>query len=512
MKKKLERLKKSIGNLISINSFLSTSRDIAIARIFAGEGIIEDRLVRVLLTIEANPARLQSVFFADISQISQFPDENEVLFSLGSTFRILSIDLDEVFQHWIVRLDATDDGSDRIHEYCQLANYDLHSTSPMIYFGTILNENLDQADRAVRYFCELLRLVGKNHPELPEIYDGLGDAYVRRNKINLSIKCYKMERKIQKKRGIVLSKSNEKIRDALRTRLAEEEKKTNEPNLDKANLLRELANCSNYAQAEIYFDQALQIYEQLKLASPLTSTCIDDLAWVYRMSGRDQKCLDLCYRRLAIEEVYLPVDHQKLCETLKDIMNDGKTPDDHRRFIDFCQRKMSVLRESLDDNHPRLIHIRGCLEEVEDKLEDFDEEHTKWIKASERINRKDLHQCNRFYHDISMFYFHHDLFNKSIRYSLNELEICQNIDEYDPEKIILIFEHIALCYQRMLDYYQAFVYMEKAYRLSQSIEQINPKISRDIQERIDNFVRKVARYRVELPWTPLSSADEDIPW
>lgn len=136
----LERLKTSVGSLISINSFLSTSRDIEVARIFAGEGQIEDRFARVLLKIEANPARLQSVFFADINHISQFSQEKEVLFSLGSTFRILSIDFDQIRQNWIVQLNATDDGSDRIHEYCQLANYNFRSTSPMIYFGSILSE------------------------------------------------------------------------------------------------------------------------------------------------------------------------------------------------------------------------------------------------------------------------------------------------------------------------------------------------------------------------------------
>ncbi len=60
----LERLKKSIGNVISINSFLSTSHDIGIARIFAGEGMIEDQLVRVLLQIHANLTRRVSRIFS----------------------------------------------------------------------------------------------------------------------------------------------------------------------------------------------------------------------------------------------------------------------------------------------------------------------------------------------------------------------------------------------------------------------------------------------------------------
>jgi tetratricopeptide (TPR) repeat protein len=111
-----------------------------------------------------------------------------------------------------------------------------------------------------------------------------------------------------------------------------------------------------------------------------------------------------------------------------------------------------------------------------------------------------------------MFYFRHGLFNESVQYSLNELEICQNIHGYNPEEIIRIFDDIARCYNRMLNYSQAFVYMEKAFQMSQSIEQINSEMVRAIQNRIDNFVRRVARRHIELPWIPLSQADEDIPW
>ena len=507
-----ERLKNSIGSLISVNSFLSTSRDINVARIFAGVGVIEDRLVRVLLEIQANPASLQSVFFADISHISQFRDEEEVLFSLGSTFRIFSIDFDENSQHWIVQLNATDDGSDRIQQYRQLADYGFHSTSPMIYFGTVLNENLDQTDRAVRYFRELVEFVGKTHPDLWQIYDALGDVYARRKEINQSVKCYKIEQKLRRKHGIVSSKSNEKIQDVLQARLEEEEKRTNEPSLDKANLLRELAEYSNYAQAEIYLNQALQIYEQLKLASPLVSSCVDELAWIYRKGGNDQKHLDLCYRRLAIEEEYLPVDNQTLCETLKDILNAVITPDNYRQFIDFCQRKMSILIESLGENHLRISHMRTCMEEVEDKLEDFEENQTEWIEGLQSINEKDLYQRCKFYNRLSMFYFRYGLYNESVQYSLIELEICQNIPGYALKEIIRIFDDIALRYQRMFDYSQAFVYMKKVFELSQSIEPYNPEIVENIQNRIDNFVRSAARRHIELPWIPLSEADDDIPW
>lgn len=508
----LERWKKSTGYLISINSFLSTSWNINVAEMFAGEGIIEKPFVRVLLQIEANPVHLHSVFFADVSGISQFPEEAEVLFSLGSTFRIISIDFDGIAQRWLIQLKATDDESDRITEYCQLANHEIQSTSSMIHFGRILTENLDQSDRAVRYFRGLLKFVGDDHPDSAQIYDALGDAYSQAKEIPQSIVCYKKERKIQRKQGTLPKSSNLDERDDLQKKLAEEENQPNGSPLIRAEILRELAECSNYAQAEIYLKRALQIYEEMNLNSSLLSTCLEDLAWNYQMTGYHQKCLDFRYRRLAVEEKYLPADNQKLRETLEDIRNDGRCPDDYRRLITFCQEKISTLRQSLHEDHPRLIHMQDCLEVMEDKLKDFKEEHAQWIEASQNLDQMDLHQRRRLYLHLSMFYFRHGLFNERIQCLLDLSKTYENIDGSDSEEIIRIFDQIARCYREMCDYQQTFVYLEKAFRLSQSIEQINPNLVSEYQEQIDNLVHTAARYDVQLPWIPLKSVDECIPW
>jgi len=503
----LARLKENIKNLISFNSFLSTSRNIEIAKIFCGTGIIEHPFVRVLLYIEVNPSRLQSVSCADIHEISQFRDENEVLFSLGSTFRILSVKYDEKNQYWIVYLNATDDGSDKIHEYCQLANYDYKSISPMIYFGKILSENLDQTGHAVKYFHELLRVIDKTHKDLPEIYDALGDAYWRRKEIERAIKYYKIEQKIQRKRKIAQIKSDEKIRENLEKELKEEEKKIDKPTLEKANLLRILASYSKYIQAEIYLNQALEIYEQLKVISPSMSTCLEELAWKCRQNGKHQKCLELQYRRLAISEEYLPAYNQTLSEILTDIMNELVTPDDHRQFIEFCKRKLFILDEdkSLDEDHPRLIHIENCLEKVLNQLNQFKADQTKLL--IEASHHKDQYQLSLVYQKISIFYFKNGLYNESIHYSLNELEIYENILGYNS-RIFEILDNIQKCYTLMFDYTQGFIYMQIAFKLAQSIEQIDPMIVQNRQERTDNFVRRAAKYQVDLPWVPLTPDDD----
>jgi hypothetical protein len=60
----------------------------------------------------------------------------------------------------------------------------------------------------------------------------------------------------------------------------------------------------------------------------------------------------------------------------------------------------------------------------------------------------------------------------------------------------------------MFDYTQGFIYMQIAFKLAQSIEQIDPMIVQNRQERTDNFVRRAAKYQVDLPWVLLTPDDD----
>ncbi|CAF3240214.1 unnamed protein product [Rotaria sp. Silwood2] len=78
------------GNLISMNSFLSTTTDRYVARFFAGDGHIEnlETQVSVLYEIEIDTRLPHSVPFAELDDQSIFEHEHEVLFSMGAVFRI----------------------------------------------------------------------------------------------------------------------------------------------------------------------------------------------------------------------------------------------------------------------------------------------------------------------------------------------------------------------------------------------------------------------------------------
>ncbi|CAF1234288.1 unnamed protein product [Rotaria sp. Silwood1] len=96
------------GNLVSMNSFLSTTTDRYVARAFASDGDIEnpETQVSVLYEIDIDTRLPHSVPFAELGDQSNFEHEDEVLFSMGAIFRIGET-YEEHRYLWTVKLTLT---------------------------------------------------------------------------------------------------------------------------------------------------------------------------------------------------------------------------------------------------------------------------------------------------------------------------------------------------------------------------------------------------------------------
>ncbi|CAF1200358.1 unnamed protein product [Didymodactylos carnosus] len=104
----LQTPKDSIGQLISVNSFLSTSISRQLALSFLELSTISDDLQRVLFEIDADPRLSGIKQFANITSFSYFPGEDEVLMMSGSIFRLVNIHRDDG-RVWIIQMTLCDD-------------------------------------------------------------------------------------------------------------------------------------------------------------------------------------------------------------------------------------------------------------------------------------------------------------------------------------------------------------------------------------------------------------------
>ncbi|CAF4876231.1 unnamed protein product, partial [Rotaria sp. Silwood1] len=80
----------SIHDYFTINSFLSATLNRDIAKMYVVSALQNDLLMSILIEIEADMSQ-NTKAFAYVAHLSQFPPELEILFMIGSTFRIRSV-------------------------------------------------------------------------------------------------------------------------------------------------------------------------------------------------------------------------------------------------------------------------------------------------------------------------------------------------------------------------------------------------------------------------------------
>lgn len=91
-RKEFSSFEQLIGHYISISTFFSTTVSLQIALVFANATPTDDESLSVLFCVETNPIPSNERPYGNISQLSRYKDEEEVLFAMGSLFRIQTIE------------------------------------------------------------------------------------------------------------------------------------------------------------------------------------------------------------------------------------------------------------------------------------------------------------------------------------------------------------------------------------------------------------------------------------
>jgi hypothetical protein len=162
-KKEVQQLKNSMGQLISMNSFLSTTLDREIAIIFSGDTGASNRdFEPVLFEIEADPQIAGVKSFANITPFSYMQDEDEVLMMLGCIFRLVHVRYDGtlcIIQ--LVLCSENDHDVKPIFDQMKIDHHGNGNTSAGV-FGIVLG-NMGKFDDAERYLRRSLNETAPDH-------------------------------------------------------------------------------------------------------------------------------------------------------------------------------------------------------------------------------------------------------------------------------------------------------------------------------------------------------------
>lgn len=507
-----DKLRKNVGKLISPNGFLSTSRDRKISIIYAGKG--SSRMTPVLFEIEVNSALSESVIFADVEHMSSFPHEREVLFSIGSTFKIESIEFHENMSLWIMRLNSID-VSKYVNEYLKLATNEMKDSSPMLYFGNLLLNELGQIEQAKNYFNVLLKILPPDHPDMAGLYNALGDMYLKEDQHLLALEQFKKAYQIRKEKFSILhpcqARSLRSIADAYRAMksndhafvLMREAIKINERNYstDHFDVAMTFQNMGLIYQGKNYFSTALSWFEDaleifhkiLPSPHPQIAKCLGRIGNLYKCMGEYDRALNYFHQELGMDELCLPLDHIDVIKDFERLLDIYRILGAYDQGLKFSREKLIIYEDTLSESHRRCVNVRLNIINLlmwKSELDEALEECKYTLQITKNVIPMNSHDTIRCLTYMNLIY-------RMKKDLLNCLECCQS--QLGIEKTTYPSNHcnigttltcIGDLYYDLGNYTAAIDKLEEAVVIFNYIRPRSNKIILDIQRKINSAKRR----------------------
>ncbi|CAF3667793.1 unnamed protein product [Rotaria socialis] len=185
-KSELTTLKNSLNQLISMNSFFSTSVSPQEASAFLYSKYTSTDLERVIFEIDANPNVVTTKPFADIRSQSAFVKESEVLFMFGSIFRLGSIEKtgDNI---WRIRMTLCGENESGLKAVLQHMTNEYGNKKPNLHLLGMVLWKMGKFHLAEKYYQRMIRELQFNDPLIIDLYTDLSSIAAMRGSLDDSI-------------------------------------------------------------------------------------------------------------------------------------------------------------------------------------------------------------------------------------------------------------------------------------------------------------------------------------
>lgn len=383
----LRQLQASIGQMISINSFLSTSLDRNVAVLFLAESSPSDNTERILIEIISDPKLEGTKPFANITSFSCFPQEEEILMMPGSIFRLVNVN-EQGDQIWIVQLVLCSDNDHELKlvvEQMKRNNGGAEKETNLFSLGTLLL-NMAQYDQAEKYFHDYLDRLPHDHQDVPRCYHSLGVLMTKTDQLDLGLRWHEkslefMLRTLQSDDprianlyldiGIVHRKKGDSkpALESFQTALRILQQAYGDDHLDVTKCLNSMGYVyvcmENFPDAIGSFRKALMINEKLLTPShPFVGSCHSSLANGYRCIGNYDQARVHATLSLQILQKSLPPQHYGIAWALEIL---GRIHEDKKELteaLEFYDRAASIYQATLSPIHFYVTDIQKTIERV----------------------------------------------------------------------------------------------------------------------------------------------------
>ena len=321
----IDILRQKVGQSISLNGFLSTSRKKDIAEYYSKEVIFQ-----IQTTFD-----LSHGCFAHVAPMSAFPREDEVLFDLASVFKILDIKYNQIEDKWYIYLITTDEGTNVVQAYIDSARNEANEMNVDLILVRLLIQ-IGEYRLAHDYLTKLIKSFsdGEENRDLALTYYYKGLNFYREGNYSQSMAEYEKALVIQRKMfpdghsdigetlgGIgLLYDSTGNYELALKNHLeslAVSEKVLPTDHVHIAEILNNLGLCyDRMGQFELALEYDIRALEMKRRLFPHDhpdiATSLNNIGLAYYNHLDFEKALDYHNQALAMKERILPSDHAEL--------------------------------------------------------------------------------------------------------------------------------------------------------------------------------------------------------
>ncbi|CAF3382494.1 unnamed protein product [Rotaria socialis] len=384
-----DRMRSSIGEFISINSFFSTSRNRKQAIGFISSEKPIDDIRPILFDIRID-IHLSAKPFADVTKLSYFQEEQEIIFMLGSVFRISNIIYSEQELVWIAELVLC---SENDHDLKDLFAY--HKTkigqdfTDVVTLGDILFK-MGEFDKAKQYYNRILNELSKVDLTAASCYFGLGNVAIEQDEYSTALTHHLQALEIRQKflsgnnptiassynqigatfqRLVIYDRALEYAIIGLKMRC----KCLDSNNVDLAQSYRDIGivyfRLTAHRRALKSFEKAHEIYiKALPENHPDIAENLGYIGYVHKALKEYDSALQYYQKALAIDKKSLPENHPDIGVITKSIGTVFYCQHDYKSALEYYSQALAIFRKSLRPSHHFTEDVEGMIELINKKL------------------------------------------------------------------------------------------------------------------------------------------------
>ncbi|CAF1170933.1 unnamed protein product [Adineta steineri] len=341
----LKLIQSSIGEFISMNSFLSTSLEYKTALSFLQSIKPNNEIDRILFEIDIDP-RQKTVPFCNIDRLSYIASENEVLIMLGALFRIESIHEDKEKKLWIAHITLASEDDFYLKETFAHMKDKIGDETNLHSLGKILTEmgEYKQAQKCYK------RMIYESQLDESIGYSGLGWADHWLNQYDESLSNLHKSLSLLNELGLDICEEKGRLHSSIG--LVYWRKKL-------------------YSEALTNLNTALKI-QQATLPSehPDILATYNRFAITYSAMNEVDLALDYYNKCLNIRLATLPHNHPDIATSYNNIgwLYHEKIGD-YVKALDFFQKSLAICRKILPPTHRDIIRTEQNIRKVNEKLQ-----------------------------------------------------------------------------------------------------------------------------------------------